>query len=262
MTPNDPKLENSLEPLTDEERATYQWQMWVPDFGEQGQQRLKAASVMISRVGGVGGAVAYQLAAAGIGQLVLAHAGCVKPSDLNRQLLMTDDWIGKPRIESMTRRLLDLNPRLKIVAVDENVSEANAERLVKQCDVVVDCAPLFPERFAMNAEAVRQRKPMVECSMYELEAHLTTIIPGQSACLKCIVPEEPPTWKRQFPVFGAVSGTVGCMAAMEVIKIVSKLGEPLVGRMLRFDLRTMAFRTLKVVRRDNCPVCGQIKAAD
>jgi len=250
-----------MEPLTDEERETYQWQMWVPGFGEQGQQRLKDASVMISRVGGVGGAVAYQLAAAGIGTLVLVHAGRVKPSDLNRQLLMTHDGIGKPRIESMKRRLQELNPRLKIVAVDENVSTENVTSLVDQCDLVVDCAPMFEERFAMNAEAVRQRKPMVECAMYELEAHLTTIIPGRSACLACIVPQQPPTWKRQFPVFGAVSGTVGCMAAMEVIKLVSGIGEPLVGRMLRFDLRTMSFRFLNVVRRNDCPVCQSAQAA-
>ena len=164
--------------LTDEERAVYEWQMWVPDFGEAGQEKLKAASVMVSRVGGVGSVVAYELAAAGIGKLVLAHAGNVKPSDLNRQLLMTHDWVGKPRIESIRRRLLELNPRLEIVAVDQNVSESNAAELVEQCDLVVDCAPLFPERFAMNDQAMRQGKPMVECAMYELEAHITTFLPG------------------------------------------------------------------------------------
>jgi len=105
--------------LTDEEKAVFEWQMWIPDLGQQGQQRLKDASVMISRVGGVGSVVAYELAAAGVGKLVLAHAGNVKPSDLNRQLLMTHDWIGKPRIESIRRRLLDLNPRLEIVSVAE-----------------------------------------------------------------------------------------------------------------------------------------------
>ncbi|MEM9645965.1 MAG: ThiF family adenylyltransferase [Planctomycetota bacterium] len=133
--------------LTDEERATYEWQMWVSGFGEEGQQKLKQSSVMISRVGGVGSVVAYELAAAGVGKLVLAHAGNVKPSDLNRQLLMTHDGIGKPRMESIRRRLLDLNPRMEIVAVEENVTERNAKELVDQCDVVVDCAPLFHERY-------------------------------------------------------------------------------------------------------------------
>ena len=104
-------------PLTDEERETYAWQMDVRDFGEAGQQKLKGASVLISRVGGLGSVVAYELAAAGIGKLILAHAGNVQPSDLNRQLLMTHDWINKPRIESAVRRLKELNPRLEIVSI-------------------------------------------------------------------------------------------------------------------------------------------------
>ena len=211
-------------PLTDHERDVYEWQMWVPDFGEAGQQRLKNASVMISRVGGVGSVVAYELAAAGIGKLVLAHAGNVRPSDLNRQLLMTHDWIGRPRIESITRRLLDLNPRLEIVAVSENVNESNAGDLVGQADVIVDCAPLFPERFAMNRQAVLQNKPLVECAMFEMEAHITTIIPGRTGCLQCYFAEPPATWRRQFPVFGAVSGTVACMGAVEAIKLISGIG--------------------------------------
>ncbi|MEL6107664.1 MAG: HesA/MoeB/ThiF family protein [Planctomycetota bacterium] len=244
--------------LTDEERAVYEWQMWVPDFGEAGQEKLKSASVMVSRVGGVGSVVAYQLAAAGVGKLVLAHAGDVKPSDLNRQLLMTHDWIGKPRIESIERRLLELNPRLDIVAVGENVSQANAGELVEQCDVVVDCAPLFPERFAMNEAAVRQRKPMVECAMYELEAHITTILPGRSGCLRCLFPESPPTWKRQFPVFGAVSGTVACMGAMETVKVIADIGQPLSNRLLKMDLREMRFHRLHYSRNPHCPVCSHL----
>ena len=243
-------------PLTDHERAVYEWQMWVPDFGEDGQEKLKNASVMVSRVGGVGSVVAYELAAAGVGKLVLAHAGNVKPSDLNRQLLMTHDWIGKPRIKSIKRRLLDLNPRLEIVDVAENVSEDNAETLVSQADLVVDCAPLFPERFAMNRQAVIQNKPLVECAMYELEGHITTVVPGRSPCLQCIWPENPPTWKRQFPVFGAVSGTVACMGAMEAIKLIAGIGEPLIGRLVRMDLRDMVFHNLKVSKRDDCPVCS------
>lgn len=244
--------------LTTEERSIYEWQMWVDDFGDVGQQKLKDASVMVSRVGGVGSVVAYELAAAGIGKLVLAHAGNVKPSDLNRQLLMTHDWIGKPRIDSVCRRLLELNPRLEIVAVGENVGDANAAQLVEQCDVVVDCAPLFPERFLMNEQAVRQGKPMIECAMYELEAHITTILPGQSPCLRCLFPDEPPTWKRQFPVFGAVSGTVACLGAVEAIKIIAGIGTPLAGRLLKMDLRDMSFRSLNVARNTDCPVCGQV----
>jgi molybdopterin/thiamine biosynthesis adenylyltransferase len=132
-----------MAPLTDHEKAVYEWQMWVPGFGEEGQQALKDASVLVSRIGGLGSVVAYQLAAAGIGRLVIAHAGDIKPSDLNRQLLMTHDRLGTPRVESATQRLKELNPRLEVLAVPENVSEENAQRLVGEVDLVVDCAPLF-----------------------------------------------------------------------------------------------------------------------
>ncbi|MGH9176615.1 MAG: HesA/MoeB/ThiF family protein, partial [Vicinamibacterales bacterium] len=228
-------------PLTDEERTIYEWQIWVPDFGEAGQEILKGSSVLVSRIGGLGGIVAYELAAAGIGKLVLAHAGNVKPGDLNRQLLMTLDWLGKPRVESAERRLRELNPRLEIVSIAENVSGENARRIIEQVDLIVDCAPLFPERFAMNREAVRQGKPLVECAMYELEAQLTTVLPGRTPCLACLHPAEPPAWQRKFPVFGAVSGAVGCLGAMEAIKVLAGLGEPLAGRLLTFDLRDMTF---------------------
>ena len=243
-------------PLTDEERAIYEWQTWVPDFGEGGQERLKGATVLVSRVGGLGSVVAYELAAAGVGRLVLAHAGDVKPSDLNRQLLMTHEQIGKSRIESAERRLHEFNPRLEIVPVTENVSEENVERLVSEADVVVDCAPLFEERFLMNREVVRQSKPMVECAMYELQAQLTTILPGETPCLACLFPEAPPAWQREFPVFGAVSGAVGCLAAMEAIKLLAGIGEPLSNELLTMDLRTMAFRKHRVSRRAGCAVCG------
>lgn len=248
----------SLPPLTDEERAVYQWQMWAPEFGEQGQQKLKAASVLVSRCGGLGSVVAYELAAAGVGRLILAHAGNVKPSDLNRQLLMTHDWLGKPRVESARRRLLELNPRLKIETVAENIDESNAERLVGQADLVVDCAPLFSERFLMNREAVRQRKPIVECAMYDLEAHITTVLPGETACLACLYPDDPPAWRREFPVFGAVSGMVACMGALEAIKILGAFGETLAGRLLVCDLREMRFRQVRIVRRGDCPICSNV----
>jgi molybdopterin-synthase adenylyltransferase len=245
-----------LPKLTDEERAIYEWQMWVPGFGEKGQRQLKAASVFISRVGGLGGMVAYQLAAAGVGRLILAHAGSLKPSDLNRQLLQRHDRIGQPRIETIVRRLRELNPRLEIVPIAENVSENNVDALISQADIIVDAAPLFEERYALNRAAVAAEKPMVECSMYSMEAHVTTILPGRTPCLRCFYPEKPPHWKREFPVIGAVSGAAGCLGAVEVIKLVTGLGRPLAGVLLVMDLEHMDFRRLKTRRRADCPVCG------
>jgi molybdopterin/thiamine biosynthesis adenylyltransferase len=226
--------------------------------GEEGQRKLKAASVLVSRVGGLGGLAAYELAAAGVGRLVLAHAGNITSPDLNRQLLMTHDAIGTSRVECAAQRLRELNPRVEVVAVPENVSAANAARLVGMADVVIDAAPLFEERLALNAEAVRQGKPMVEAAMYELSAQVTTLLPGRTACLACRVPEPPPDWTRQFPVFGAVSGVAGCLAAVEAIKLVTGIGEPLADRLLVCEFREMAFRVFRTRRRPGCPVCGTL----
>ncbi|MGF1452129.1 MAG: ThiF family adenylyltransferase [Opitutales bacterium] len=242
--------------LTDGERAVYEWQLDVPGFGENGQERLKGASVLVSRVGGLGSVVAYELAAAGVGRLVLAHAGNIKPSDLNRQLLMTPERLGTERVRCARERLQELNPRLQIDVFEENLSRANASRIIGDVDLVVDCAPMFEERLAMNEAIVERGIPMVDCAMYELEFRITTILPGRTPCLACLTPEPPPAWKRRFPVFGAVSGTVGCLGAMEAVKVLSKLGKPLFGRMLTMDLRTMKTRTFPIARRSDCAVCG------
>jgi molybdopterin-synthase adenylyltransferase len=242
--------------LDDAERAFYEWQMWIGDVGEAGQRRLKAASVLVSRCGGVGGAAALYLAAAGVGKLVLAHAGDLRPSDPHRQVLMPHDGIGRPRIDAAVRRLREVNPHILVEGVPENITEANARALVERVDLVLDAAPLFEERLRMNREAVRQHKPMIECAMYELEGRVTTIIPGRTPCLACLHPTAPPAWKRQFPVLGAVAGAIGCLGAVEAIKVITGIGEPLLGRLLICDLRRMAFCTVRIARNPQCPVCG------
>ncbi len=241
--------------LTSDDRATYEWQMWIADLGEVGQRRLKGASVLVSRVGGIGGVAAYELAAAGVGRIVLAHAGNVRPSDLNRQLLMTHASIGSSRVECAARRLAELNPNIEIVAVPENVSATNVERLVGTVDLVVCAAPLFEERLLLNAECVRRSVPMVDCAMYEMTGQITTIRPGVTACLACRVPDAPTTWTREFPVLGAVAGTVGGLGAVEAIKVLAGLGEPLHDRLLTFDLRDLRFRMVKLRRRAGCEAC-------
>ena len=251
--------ENILPELTSLEQEIYSWQTTIDAFGETGQRRLRAASVMISRIGGLGGLVAYELAAAGIGRLILAHAGNLRLSDLNRQLLMTQSALDTPRIDCAVQRLQELNPRLEITSLPENVSDANVAELVAQADVVIDCAPLFEERFFMNREAVRQGKPLVECAMFELEAHITSFKPGVTGCLQCLYPEKPDYWQRRFPVFGAVAGMVGCLGAMEAIKIIADLGEPLYGRLLTCDLKSMKFNQVRLRPRPGCPVCSNDK---
>lgn len=243
--------------LTDEEKAIYEWQMWIDGFGEAAQEKLKGATALVSRCGGLGGPLCYHLASAGIGRLIIAHAGNVKHSDLNRQILMTHDWLGKPRAESAKRRLNELNPRMEVIAVQENISEANADRLVGEADIVFDCAPLFSERFAMNKACVEQGKPMIEAAMFEMEGQVTTILPGKSPCLSCIYPEDPPQWKRQFPVLGAVSSMAASIAAVEGIKVLTGLGETLAGTILYYDSRSMNFQRIPTFRRPDCPVCSK-----
>jgi molybdopterin/thiamine biosynthesis adenylyltransferase len=241
--------------LTEEERATYEWQMWERDFGEEGQGKLKGATALISRVGGLGSPVAYALAAAGIGKLVLAHHGNVKHSDLNRQILMTYDWLGRSRVESAARRLKELNPRLQIEAIPENISEENASELVANVDIVFDCAPLFEERYAINRACVQQHKPLIDAAMYSMEGRLTTILPGKTPCLACIYPDFPETWSREFPVFGAVSGIVANLAACEGIKVLAGFGTVLAGFMLQYDARYMEFRKFRLKKNETCSIC-------
>jgi molybdopterin-synthase adenylyltransferase len=244
--------------LTKEEQATYEWQIWSPGFGLEGQERLKNSGGLVSRCGGLGSPLAYSLAAAGIGRLVIAHGGNVKHSDLNRQILMTHDWLGKPRSESAPRRLQELNPRLEVVGISENVTPENVDRLVSDVDIVFDCAPLFSERFAMNDECVRQGKPMIEAAMYDMEGQVTTIIPGQTPCLRCIYPENPPEWKREFPVFGAVSALAAQVAALEGIKVLAGLAPALAGKLLYYDTGSMDFQKIPIARNPECPVCGNL----
>lgn len=245
-----------LPELTADDRTRYEWQLWVDGLGETGQRKLKAASVLISRVGGVGGIVAYYLAAAGVGRLILAHGGNSRLNDLNRQLLMTTPSLGEPRVQTAERRLQELNPHVEVVAVAENISEHNAASLVAQADVVACCAPLFDERLNMNQAAVRHARPLVDSAMFAFDLQLTTVFPGRSACLACMYPTEPVHWKREFPVFGAVAGVVGSMAAVEVIKLITGIGEPLTGKMLLGDLQTMQFQTVATARNRDCQICG------
>lgn len=244
--------------LSEEERERYGWQMTTPDVGEAGQQKLKAASVLVTRVGGVGGAAAYYLAAAGVGKLVLAHAGPVRLPDLNRQILMTTDGIGELRVASAARRLRELNPNVEIETVSENPSSRNAADLVSRVDLILNAAPLFEERLALNEQVVRQCKPMVDCAMYDFDLQLTTILPGQTPCLACLHPLPPAQWKREFPVFGAVAGVAGTIGAVEAIKVITGIGQPLAGRMLVASLRDMSFRTMKLQRDAQCSVCRDV----
>jgi molybdopterin/thiamine biosynthesis adenylyltransferase len=249
-----------LPELSGPERIRYGWQLDVPGHGEEGQRRLKAATVLISRAGGIGGTAALHLAAAGIGRLILAHAGDLRLDDMNRQLLMRSPALGRPRVETARETLLALNPHVAVTVIPENITPQNAIELVAGADVVIDAAPLFEERLALNAACVAQRRPMVEAAMHGTEFLVTVFPPDRPGCLACAVPQPPQWWQRRFPVFGAVSGAAASIAAMEAIKLITGMGEPLAGKMAVGDLRSGWLRTVELPHASGCPVCiGRLK---
>lgn len=242
--------------LTDLDCSMYEWQLNVPGFGEEGQARLLAATALVSRAGGLGGPLAFSLAAAGFGRLIIAHAGDLRRDDLNRQILMRYDGIGKPRVESISATLRDFNPRIEVEAIPENICEANAAELVGRADIVFGAAPLFEERLLVNRECVRQGKPLIDCAMFNLEGQVIPIVPGATPCLACLYPEMPPHWKRRFPVFGAVSALAANIGALEGIKLVAGFGKVNLNHMIYFDGGSMRFQTIRIHRNPDCPVCA------
>jgi molybdopterin/thiamine biosynthesis adenylyltransferase/molybdopterin converting factor small subunit len=249
--------------LTSDESARYERQLRIEGFGEQGQNRLKAATVMVSRCGGVGGTAAINLAIAGIGRLILAHGGDVVPDYLNRWVWAGPQDVGRPCVQVLAEHIRRLNPHVEVVPVAEQVNENNIHGLVKDADFIVDGAPLFEERYIMHAEAVKQRKPLVMGAMYSTEGYVTTVVPGETPCLKCLYPTKPDYWTniKVFPAIGPGPIIVGSMCAMEAIKVISGFGKPLKGALWRFDLETCFVQTLKIRRRPDCEFCGSLPAS-
>ncbi|MBD2180547.1 HesA/MoeB/ThiF family protein [Planktothrix sp. FACHB-1355] len=245
--------------LTPTELERYHRQMMLPGFGESAQRKLRQATVLVTGVGGLGGTAALYLAVAGVGRLILVRGGNLRLDDMNRQILMTDDWVGQPRVIKAKETLSSINPDVEIEAIPEYVTAANVDSLVLQADIALDCAHNFEERDLLNAACVRWRKPMVEAAMNGMEAYLTTIIPGETPCLSCLFPEKPEWDKRAFSVLGAVSGTLACLTALEAIKVITGVGETLSSKLLTMDLGTLNFAKRRSYKDSHCPVCGNHK---
>lgn len=242
--------------LTPTELERYSRQIMLPNFGEVAQKRLKSATVLITGVGGLGGTAALYLAVAGVGRLILVRGGDLRLDDMNRQILMTDDWVGKPRVFKAKETLEAINPDVRVDAIHEYVTPENVDCLVQSADMAIDCAHNFTERDLLNSACVRWRKPMVEAAMDGMEAYLTTIIPGVTPCLSCLFPEKPEWDKRGFAVLGAVPGTLATLAALEAIKLITGFSQPLLGQLLTMDLTRMEFAKRRSYRDRSCPVCG------
>ncbi len=248
-----PSLSPDLSP-TEVER--YHRQMMLPGLGEAGQQHLKNTTALVTGVGGLGGTAALYLAVAGVGHLILVRGGDLQRDDLNRQVLMSDDWVGKPRVFKAQDTLRRINPDIEVEAICEYVTDNNIDALVQRADIALDCAFNFKERDLLNAACVRHGKPMIEAAMNGMEAYLTTIVPGETPCLTCLFPEKPEWDRWGFGVLGAVSGTLACLAALEAIKLITGLGDPLLGQLLTMDLARAEFAKRRAYHDPHCAICG------
>jgi molybdopterin/thiamine biosynthesis adenylyltransferase len=230
-------------------------QLGLEGIGPAEQARLRSSTVLVAGIGGVGGAVATYLAAAGVGRLVLVHPGELEEPDLNRQTLMQPADLGTPRVLAAARTLQRHYPDVEVVAHDCPVADPRLPGLVADADVLVDARHNFPERYLLNRLCRDHAVPEVVAAMDGAQLQLMTSVPG-GPCWRCLFPVGDPQWQPLgFRVLGAVAGTVGCLASAEVVKLITGAGTPLIGRLLFGDLWSMDFRTLGVERRSGCPDC-------
>jgi molybdopterin/thiamine biosynthesis adenylyltransferase len=243
--------------LTTAEMERYDRQIVIRGVGKQGQERLKKARVVIAGSGGLGSVVSIYLAAAGIGTIRLIDHDDVEISNLNRQVLYWEEDVGRRKVISASEKLRKLNPGLEIEAVDETITEDSVSRLVSGFDLIVDAMDNLPTRLLLNKTALDRNIPFFHGAVHGFEGRVMTIIPGKTACLKCVyrgvLPDE------KLPVIGVTPAVVGSIQATEVIKYVVGIGRLLADRFLVYDGLAMRFAELKVARDLGCEHCGSMQ---
>ena len=246
--------------LTADERERYDRQIMLREIGEEGQEKLKRASVFIAGAGGLGSPAAIYLTAAGIGRIRLVDHDRVDRSNLNRQILHWDNDIGRSKVDSAIEKLNKLNPEVQIEAVNETITEANLAQLVAGCDLIVDAMDSLETRYLLNKVALDNDIPFFHGAIYGFEGRAMTIIPGKTACLRCVyrgvIPEE------KFPVIGVTPAVIGCIQATEVIKYIVGIGELLTNKLLNYDALNMEFTQFKVKKDPYCEHCGHMKGKE
>lgn len=240
--------------LTSEEKERYDRQIMIPDFGEAGQEKLKKAKVVIAGSGGLGSPVAIYLAAAGVGTLRIIDNDKVELSNLNRQVLYWDKDIGRSKVQSAADKLVQLNKEVRLETIETTITAKNAVGMVAGFDVIIDALDNLPTRFLLNKAAIEYNIPFVHGAVYSMEGRVMTIVPGKSACLRCLYRGTPP--KIKFPVLGTTPAVIGCIQATEAIKLITGIGKPLTNRLLIYDGQDMKFTELTVKRDKNCEHCG------
>lgn len=252
----------SRDALTPEELSRYSRQINLPDVGQAGQRRLKAARVLCIGAGGLGSPAALYLAAAGVGTVGIVDNDVADLSNLHRQLLHDTDDVGRPKIDSARERLKNINPGVSIETYGERLRAENARELIRDYDVVIDGSDNLPTRYLSSDVCVWERKPNVYGSVHQFEGQASVFAPHLGApCYRCLFPEPPPPDAipscAEAGVIGAVPGLIGIIQALEAIKLVLGKGTNLLGRLLHVDALSLHFREFNIRRDPNCPVCGE-----
>lgn len=244
--------------FSDDEIERYARHLVLAEVGGPGQQRLKAARVGLIGLGGVGGPAALYLAAAGVGTLRLIDGDTVALSNLQRQIAFDAADVGRPKVEAGAETLAALNPHIRIEAVAESLTGANAARLVADCDVVIDGTDDFATRFAVNTACVAGRIPLVSGALGRWSGQVG-VFAGRP-CYRCLVPAAPPEAETcaRVGVIGALAGVVGSLAALETIKLIVDAGASLTGRLLIYDGLAATARTVTIAADPDCPVCAAV----
>lgn len=246
--------------MDDAQRTRYSRQIRLPQVGETGQQRLLDARVLIIGMGGLGAPTAMYLAAAGVGHIVISDFDRVDESNLQRQIVHTESSVGDSKASSAKQRLLALNPRTHVDAVDYELDGDDLDAEVLAADVVLDCTDNFTSRFSLNRACIARQTPLVSAAAIRWEAQLSTFDTRRddSPCYRCLYPDtsvEGATCAAE-GVMAPLVGIVGCIQAAEAIKLIIGSGEALCGRLLLVDALSMEFQTVKLKRNPDCPDCG------
>ena len=245
--------------LEETDRERYRRQIIMPSVGEEGQRRLAGSTVGVLGQGGLGSPCTIYLAAAGVGKLILVDQKPPKPSNLNRQVLHGESDINEaiPKAMSAKRRVEQLNSSIEVQAHNERIEEGNMGRLFHEADVLVDCLDDFSTRYILNDYCVAEGKPFVHCGIESFNGQMTTIVPGETPCLRCIFPNVPSS-EEEIPIMGVTAGVFGVMEAAEAIKLILGVGATLKGRLLFGDLLYQTWDQIEVLRSEDCPVCSKV----
>ncbi len=246
--------------LTESQRQRYSRHLLIPEVGSAGQSRLLESRVLIVGAGGLGSPAALYLAAAGVGTIGIVDFDVVDLSNLQRQVLHASDRVGQKKVESARRTITALNPDVTVVPHDEMLVAANVAQLVEGYDAIVDGTDTFETRYLLNDAAVASGIPVVHASVFRFEGQLTTFIPYEGPCYRCLYPTPPPPELAPgcsvAGVLGVVPGIMGLLQANEVLKLLLGIGETLAGRLLLFDALETEFTELRLRRDPACPVCS------